>query len=167
MKAFVISQFSYGPLVWMRHSRTLNNKINKLHERTLRLVYDDRQSTFEELLDIDKSVTIHHRNLQVLATELYIVHQGLHPELMNNIFKKGNVMYNFRKNSTFESKNIKSVYYGSETISSIGSKERLPSNIKDSENVKIFKSSIKSWKPENCPCRLSRLYIADIGFIEL
>ena len=62
MKAFIMSQFSYCPLVWMRHSRTLN-KINKLHERVLRLVYVDRQSTFEELLNIDKSVTIHHRNL--------------------------------------------------------------------------------------------------------
>ena len=71
MKAFRMSQFSYCPMVWMCHRRTLNNKINKLHERALRLVYDDRQSTFEELLSIDKLVTVHHRNLQVLATELY------------------------------------------------------------------------------------------------
>ena len=86
MKAFIMSQSSYCPLVWMCHSRILNNKINKLHERALRLVYDDRQSTFEELLNIDKSVTIHHRNLQVLATELYKVHHRLAPERLNNIF---------------------------------------------------------------------------------
>ena len=109
MKAFIMSQFSYCPLVWMCHSRTLNNKINKLYERTLRVVYDDRQSTFEELFNIDKSVTIHQRNLQVLATELYKVYLGLAPELMNDIFKKRNVTYNFRKNSTFETRNIKSV----------------------------------------------------------
>ena len=117
MKAFIMSQFSYCPVVWMCHGRTLNNKINKLHERALRLVYDDRQSTFEELLNIDKSVTIYHRNLQVLATELYKVHHGLLAlELMNDIFKKRNVTHDFRKNSTFETRNIKSVYYGSETI---------------------------------------------------
>ena len=146
MKAFIMSQFSYCPLVWMCHSRTLNNKINRLHERALRLVYDDRQSTFEELLNIDKSVTIHHRNLQVLATELYKVHHGLAPELMNDIFKKRNVTYNFRKNSTFETRNIKSVYYGSETISFLGPKiwELLPSNIKNSENLSILKSNMKS-----------------------
>ena len=169
MKAFIMSQFSYCPLVWMCHSRTLNNKINKLHERALRLVYDDRQSTFEELLNIDKSVTIHHRNLQVLATELYKVHHGLVPELMNDIFKKRNVTYNFRKNSTFETRNINSIYYGSETISFLDAKiwERLPSNIKDSENLNNAKSNIKSWKPENCPCRLCRLYTEDIGLIEL
>ena len=69
----------------MCHSRTLNDKINKLHEWALRLVYDDRQSTFEELLTIHKSVTIHHKNLQVLPTELYKVHHGLVPERMNDI----------------------------------------------------------------------------------
>ena len=76
MKAFIMSQFSYCPLVWMCHSRALNKQINKLHQRALRLVYDDRQSKFEELLNIDKSVTIHHKNVQMLATELYKVHHG-------------------------------------------------------------------------------------------
>ena len=73
MKSFIMSNFSSCPLVLLCLSRTLNNKINKLHERALRPVYDDRQSTFDELLNIDKSVTIHHRNLQVLAAELYKV----------------------------------------------------------------------------------------------
>ena len=77
MKAFLLSQFSYCLLVWICNSRTLNNKINKLHERALRLVFNDRQSTFEELLNIDKSVTINDRNLQLRATELYKVHYGL------------------------------------------------------------------------------------------
>ena len=169
MKTFIMPQFSYCPLVWMCHSRTLYNKIKKFHESALRLVYDDRQSTFEELHNIDKSVTIHHRNLQVLATELYKVHNGLAPELMNNIFKKRNVTYYFRNISTFETRNIKPVYYGSETISFVGPKiwELLPCSIKDSENINIFKPNITFWKPENCPCRLCELHIADIGFIEL
>ena len=77
MKAFIMSQFSYCPLVWMCLNRTLNNKTNKLHGRASRLVYDDRHLTFEELLNIDKSVAIHHTHLQVLATELYKVHRGL------------------------------------------------------------------------------------------
>ena len=122
MMAFTLSQFSYCPLVWMCQSRTLDNKINKLHERALRFVYDDRQSTFEKLLNIDKSVTTHQRNLQMLVTELYKVHYGLSPERMNNIFKKRDVTYNSRNNSTFETRNIKSVYFGSETISFLGPK---------------------------------------------
>ena len=63
VKAFIESQFAYCPLVWMYHSRTLNNKINKLHKRALRLVYKDRNLSFTQLLDMDKSVSVHHRNL--------------------------------------------------------------------------------------------------------
>ena len=74
-----MSQFSYRPMKWMCHSRTLNNRGNKLHERALRLVCDDRWSIPEELLNIDKAVTISHRNLQVLATDLFKVHHGLTP----------------------------------------------------------------------------------------
>ena len=71
MKTFVFSQFNYCPLVWMCHSRKLNNKINRLQERALRIVYNDKSSTFYQLLEKDKSVTIHTRNLQYLATEIF------------------------------------------------------------------------------------------------
>ena len=69
MKSFVTSQFSYCPLIWMFHSRRLNNKINSIHEGALRITYQDNVSTFQELLNKDNSVSIHHRKLQVLATE--------------------------------------------------------------------------------------------------
>ena len=54
----------------MFHSRTLNSRINKLHERALRVTYADETSTFEELLHIDGALTIHERNLQKLATHV-------------------------------------------------------------------------------------------------
>ena len=72
MKAFITSQFSYCPLIWMFHSRNLNNKINQIHERTLRLVYQNNLS-FSELLDLNKSVTVHQKKLQVVVTEIYKV----------------------------------------------------------------------------------------------
>ena len=63
MKSFIESQFGYCPLVWMFHSRSLNNRINHIHERALRIVYKDYYSSFEELLEKDKSFTIHERNI--------------------------------------------------------------------------------------------------------
>ena len=71
MKTSILSQFNYCPLLWMFHNRTLNNKINRLHEKALRIVYTNANLTFRELLDKDESVTIHHRNLQRLAIEMY------------------------------------------------------------------------------------------------
>ena len=71
MKSFVTSQFGYCPLIWMFHSRRLNNKISYIHERSLRITYQDRISTFQELSNKDNSVSIHHRNLQALATEMF------------------------------------------------------------------------------------------------
>ena len=60
MRAFITLQFNYAPLTWMFHSRTLNNKINKLHERALRLVYDDENLAYQELLELEDSMIIHH-----------------------------------------------------------------------------------------------------------
>ena len=71
MKAFIPSKFGYCPLVWMLHSRKLNSRVNKLHERALRIVYQDRASSSTELLVKDNSTTIHNRNIQLLATELF------------------------------------------------------------------------------------------------
>ena len=72
-KGFFESQFKYCPLTFMFYSRQTNNKINHLHERALRLVYNDYYSTFEELLEKDGSFTIHHYNIQTLCIELYNV----------------------------------------------------------------------------------------------
>jgi len=66
-----MSQFQYCQLAWMFHSRHLNNKINKIHERALRIAYKDYVSSFDILLERDKSVTIHTKNLQTLMTEIF------------------------------------------------------------------------------------------------
>ena len=67
----------------MFHSGKLNHKINKIHERTLRIVYVDHQCTFEELLARDSSFTIHERNLQKLAIEMLKVNNGLSVQLFS------------------------------------------------------------------------------------
>ena len=78
MKAFIESQFNYCPLIWMLHSRALNNKINRIHERASKIVYFDYNSFFNEFLDKDVSLTIHQRNVQSLATENYKYLHGQH-----------------------------------------------------------------------------------------
>ena len=71
MNVFFNAQFNYCPLMWMFHSRQNNNKIKHLHERCLRLIHNDKLSSYEELLEKDGSVSIHHKNIQSLATEMF------------------------------------------------------------------------------------------------
>ena len=167
MKAFIESQFGYCPLVWMFHNRTMNNRINKIHERALRLVYQDNNSTFSELLTKDNSFSIHHRNLQKLAIEMYKVKQNISPQLMNNIFFKKDNIYNLRSDPSWVIRKVKSVYYGTETLSFRGPKtwDLLPTHIKNSESLREFVLKVKKWKPEGCTCRLCKTYVTNLGFL--
>ena len=72
MNAFIHSQFSYCPLLWMCYSRIIHSLINNIHERAFWIVYKDNISSFSLLLERSGSVSIHHRNLQVLAVEIWI-----------------------------------------------------------------------------------------------
>ena len=107
MRAFICSQFGYYPLVWMFHSRKINNRVNSLHERALRVVYRDYNATFSELLSKDKSVTIHQRNLQLLATEIFKTKNELNPKIMKEIFTFKNVNYDLRNNTSLKIGNLK------------------------------------------------------------
>ena len=80
LNAFFNAQFNYCPLIWMLHSRRNNNKIKHSHERCLRLVHDDKLSFYEELLEKDGSVSIHHKNIQGLAIEMFQIN-------MDNLLK--------------------------------------------------------------------------------
>ena len=71
MRAFITSQFQYCPLISMYHGRQLQQKIDKMQERALRITYKDTESTFSELLQKDCEVTIHTKNLKILMTEMY------------------------------------------------------------------------------------------------
>ena len=70
----------------MCHNRTFNNNINHSHERCLRIVYSDKTSSFEKLLEKDGSVTIHTRDLQALATEMFKVYKNLSPAIIADLF---------------------------------------------------------------------------------
>ena len=134
MNAFFKSQFSYCPLSWMFHSRTLNSKTNRLHKRCLRIIYNDNTSSFTDFLEIDNSVSVHHRNILILATEQYKFVNGLSPKQVSDCFKLNNMtMYNTRNKSTFYSWSVRTVFYGRESLSHLRPKiwELVPSDMKN------------------------------------
>ena len=77
----------------MFYSRKTNNRINKLHETALRLVYSDYEFTFEDLLTKDGSFTTHHYNIQTLATELYKVYNNISQTILGELFTRNNGYY--------------------------------------------------------------------------
>ena len=167
MKAFVSSQFSYCPLIWMFHSRKIEHRINSIHKRALKLVYQDSPDlTFQELLAKDKSVSVHQKNLQLLATEIFKSKTGVSPELMNDIFHFVKRPYNLRSVYTLEKKRDHTVYHGSESLSSLAPKlwDLLPNSIKNSASLKEFKTKINTWAFERCPCRICKKYVGRVGF---
>ena len=83
----------------MFHSRSLKNKINRIHERALIVTYNEKSSSFQRLLEKDDSVTIHNRNIKILATETYKFLQGLFSPLMNEAFMERNNNYSLRGNN--------------------------------------------------------------------
>ena len=172
MNAFFMSQFSFSPLLFMFCDRTMNNKINSLHYRVLKIVYMDNFSSFDELLRIDKSVRVHHRNIQFLAIEMFKVKLDIAPRFMADIFRIRSISENtipgkLRNPSEFyKFENPRSVRYGTETLRFLGPKiwNILPNDIKDAQTLDVFKNKIKSWTPGNCPCRLCKEYLPNLGF---
>ena len=155
MRSFVMSQFSYCPLIWMCHNRKINTQINKLYERTFRLVYSDKSSSFRKLLERDNSVTIHERNIEVLLTEIFKIKSGAAPEIMAEIFKFKDHSYDLRKINCLQRRILKSCKYGSETVSNLGPKLwNIPKNIKKAEILQEFKNKIKYWTPLNFLCKV-------------
>ena len=151
----------------MFHSRRLNNKINSIHERALKITYQDNTSTFQELLNKDNSVSIHHRNLQVLATEMFKIHRGLPSKILREIFVFKTSSFYLHRNDIFEKCKVHSVYHGTELLSFLGPKIRdlVAVELKQSETLYSFKLKIKNWVPFECPCRIRKTYIQYVGFL--
>ena len=168
MNAFFTSQFSYCPLIWMCHSRSNTRKINMLNERCLRIIYNDQQSSFTELLSKDNSFSVHIRIIQRLTIEMFRFCNGLSPPLMGNMFKlKAENSYNLRLVPEFSRPMVNSMYHGTESISYLGPKiwDIPPEKLKNIDNLEHFKKEIKTWTSDNCPCRLCKVYIESVGFL--
>ena len=152
--AFIISQFSYCPLIWMFHSRAMEHRINRIPERALRLIYPNQhQLTFKELLEKNKTVSIHQRNLQTLATEIYKAKNKISPEVVNSLFEFTNKNYNLRNASILKRNRYFRVHHGRKSLVSLAPKiwELVPDSIREVK-TSIFKNEIKAWITDKCPC---------------
>ena len=132
------------------------------------VTYQDYQSTFLQLLQKYNSVTIHQPNLKVLATEIFKAKNYLSTEIMKEVFELKEPSYSLRsKGNYFVRKNVKTTHYGIQSIKYIAPKiwGLNLDQIKFCRSLTKFKRFIKSWSPSDCPCRLSKTFIAQVGFV--
>ena len=117
-KAFLQFQFvCHSFLIWIFFGRNLNNRINHLHERSLKISYNDYESSsFQELLELDNSVSIHHRNIPLLANELFKVKNGLSNQIMSELFDLRIIECKLRSQTNFSLGAVYTTKYGLTTL---------------------------------------------------
>ena len=129
-------------------------------------LYTKIKSHILKLLENDKSVTIHVRNLYYLVTEIYKVKNNISPEIMRHFprSRKWELQLKEWYPSAFQ-KHENNI--GKETVSNLGAKiwSPLPGELKNFSSLQVFKNKLKEWKPTSCPCRLCKIYIQHVGFI--
>ena len=130
------------------------------------MVYMDYTNTFADLLEKDGSVTIHQRNIQLVAIEMFKVKNHLCPALMESLFHLST--QNPRKD--FFRPNVRTEYRGKQSLRWFGPLVwdiMLPKHIKSISTLEKFKTEIKKWVPDNCPCRLCKTYVSQVDFINI
>ena len=145
-KAFIESQFKYCPLAWMFHERQINDKINKVHERAKRIMFNDIITPFEELLVKDETFTMHHQNVQSLTIKMYKAVNNLPEGNLSEVFVRNNHNYNLHPISELTVPSINTVLKGQNSISYFGSViwKSIPAELREINSFQVFKSEIKA-----------------------
>ena len=133
----------------MFHSKTLNSKINQLDEKALRTAYEDYKPKFDELFETNGSFSIHYRNIQTFAIEIFKFLNGLSPKIMNKVFQfKSPAPYCLSDENELHSRDPRIVAYGTKAISFMAPKIQsiVHQELKYYQYVYIsFKKSIRKW----------------------
>jgi len=155
--AFINSHFNYAPLIWMFCRKTSYNKIEKIHHKTLKVIYKS-DDLYDDLLLRNNEVSIHQRHLRFLATEVFKSVNGLNPDFMSDYFTKKIMPYNLRRGEVLCLPKANSSYYGIHGFHFRGSIlwNNLPSQIKSSRTVNEFKRSLKALGNIPCLCLICR-----------
>ena len=164
--SFTEAQFKHCPITWMFCSRSCNNKINKLHERPLRLVYDDYESSFDVLLNKNKSFSIY-QNIQKIMIEVY---KSLNKPSSDNFFDP---MFTLKRRQYLLQNDllvpsVKTVTKNKDSAKQLGAVtwNSVPSHIRQQHSLEKFYDLIKRWKLD-CKCKLCKDYIGHVGYIEI
>ena len=140
----------------MFSGKTSNREINRIHKRALRILLNDYEASFEELLQRNNEQTVHTKNLQKLMTEVYKSLNRQNPAFMLDLFIRKEVTYNLRVKDLLQLPTARTVLNGFNSIVFKGSIlwNAISDEIKSSQSIASFKRKIKSWNGDDCNCNI-------------
>ena len=154
--SYIMSNFSYCPLIWMFRGKISNTLINKTHKRALTVLHKRFDLDFEELLNLESYDKVHTINLRFLLTEVFKSLIKLNPELMWQLFEIKENNYVLRNGLQLKALEVKTNRYGVNSLIFQGTSlwNTVKSEIKDSPSLEVFIKKIKSWDSIKCNCTI-------------
>ena len=159
-EAYIMSIFTYCPLIWMYCGKTASNLIKKIHKRSLRNIYEMEDANFEDLLVKDSSWTVHENNIHTLLIEIYKSLNDISPPIMQEVFDLKVTLYSLR--------NINILSYLKQILHDMVGKHcvlkrsiiwnTVPNRYKNLNSLHKLKQQIKMWKLTTCTCKVCKAY---------
>ena len=150
-RSFVLSNFTYCPIVWHFCGKQNNSKVEKIQERALRILYDDYDSEYTELLTESRTTTMLHSRFKCIILEVFKSMQGINPACIQNMFEIKKSSYSMRDSSIMVQPKRNSTTFGLRSFSYFGSKlwNDLPNHFKGTTDFITFKDQLQHWSGPN------------------
>ena len=152
--SFILSNFNYCPVTWHYCSGNNSLKMEKIQERALRFIYDDYNSSYENLLEKSKLPSLKIRRLKTIAVETFkIIHKNS-PSYLHDLINIKLKNYNFRSQETAV---LPRVRYGLKSFRYNAAEiwNELPNHCRRETSLGQFKNLIQTWDPMNSSCQCS------------
>ena len=154
--SFIISNFTYCPLVWLMCSKVHLKKAEKIQCRALRFVYYDFKSPYEDLLSQGNHRSVSVILLHAIAIEVYKCLNELSPKYMTSMFENQFQHYEVRSRYNLKLKKFNTLKYGYNSFTYLGAKvwNNLPNCVKEAATITSFKTKLMNWKDASCLDRM-------------
>ena len=158
-KYFIRSNFDFCPIIWHFCSQTNTKKLETLQYRALRIVYNDFQFSYEDLLHRVNTTTLHIGRMQSIAIETFKCLNGIAPEYIRDLVKLKNNKYNFRYENMLQLPTVRTSRYGKNSFRFEAARvwHSLPNEIRCANNFEEFKRLVHTWTGPGCKCSMCQL----------
>ena len=152
--SFIMSNFSFCPLTWHFCSEANTAKIEKIQERALRFIYNDKNSSYEKLLEISLLPSLKVMRLRTIAVETFKIINKDNPVFLQDLVSIKNTLYNFRNTNTADMPRVQTTRYGLKSFRYSAPKiwNSLPDDLRKQTNLEQFKTLINTWTGPSCSC---------------